>query len=90
MNGEHVIQPLAAMVNPCVGLLENMLADAKAGRVTSVAVISILSGGQVASGYAGAQRGDLFLGAALLQDSLLTSIKGPPTRPAIIPARMGG
>ena len=91
MNGQNTIPPIPlAIANPCVGLLENMLAEAKAGRLTSIAVIGITPQAQVATAYAGGQRGDLYVGAGLLQEGLLSSIKGPPQKPSIIHAKALG
>lgn len=91
MNGQTAIPPIA-QVNPCVGLLENMLAEARAGHFWTVAVIGITQQGQVVSAFVGGQRGELYVGAALLQKKLLSDIAGEPQqRPStIIPARMGG
>lgn len=87
MNGN--VAPLGAlMVNPCVQLLRDMLAQAESGALTTCAVIGITSTGQVATAYAGAQRGDLFVGAALVSKRLLSEMEGPPVpRSSIIPAR---
>ena len=89
MNGQPAIPPLA-MASPCVQLLENMMAEAKAGRITSIAVIAITQTAQVASGFAGGQRGELYVGAGILQRRLLAEIEGPPVKSSIIPARMSG
>jgi len=91
MNNGHptpILQDLAA-ANPCIQLLENMLVEAKRGNMTSVAVVAITPQGAVATAYAGGQRAELYVGIAILQDSMLNEIKGPQKRPTIIPARMG-
>ena len=89
MNGN--VAPLGAlMVNPCVQLLRDMLAQAESGTLTTCAVIAITSTGQVATAYAGAQRGDLFVGTALVSKRLLSEMEAPAPKSSIIPARMGG
>ena len=91
MNGHAApVLPEILATNPCIQLLENMLAEAKAGKLSSIAVIGITPQSAVATAYAGGQRGDMFVGTAILADALLAEIKGPQKRPTIIPARMGG
>ena len=89
MNGK-LAQIGDLVVNPCVGLLRDMLAQAEAGALTSCAVIGITAQGQVATAYAGGQRGDLFVGTAFIFKRLLSEMEGPPApRSSIIPARVG-
>ena len=91
MNGHAApIMPEIIGTNPCIQLLENMLAEVKAGNLSSVAVIAITPQSAVATAYAGGQRGDMFVGTAILADALLSEIKGPQKRPTILPARMSG
>ena len=90
MNG-HVAPLGGLMVNPCVQLLRDMLAQAEAGALTTCAVIAITAQGQVATAYAGGQRGDLFVGTALVQKRLLGEMEAPSApKSSIIPVRMGG
>ena len=77
---------MAVNANPCVTALKNILVEAEAGRVTSVAIIAITPQSQVATLYAGGQRGDLFVGTAMLQKGLLEEMQAPQKRPSIIPA----
>ena len=65
------------VTNPIVELLEKMLAEAKAGRVTSVIIAGVTPTGGVLSAYAGGQRGDMYIGMAILQRKLLQDIEGP-------------
>ena len=90
MNGK-LAQIGDLVVNPCVVVLRDMLAQAEAGALTTCAVIGITAQGQVATAYAGGQRGDLFVGTALISKRLLGEMEAPPApRSSIIPARPVG
>ena len=90
MNGK-LAQIGDLVVNPCVVLLRDMLAQAEAGALTTCAVIGITAQGQVATAYAGGQRGDLFVGTALISKRLLGEMEAPSApRSTIIPARPVG
>ena len=90
MNGNTVQIPQIALVNPCVQLLENMLADARANKLTSVAVVAITPQSGMVNAYAGGQRGDLLVGTLLLQDRIKDDIKGPQTRSPLVRAGLIG
>ncbi len=90
MNGNEMPDLSKMLVNPVVGLLKGMLAEAEAGRVTSVAVVGITVQGVVMSGHQGPQRGDLFVGVSLIKDRMLKEFGAPAPRSSIIPVRPAG
>ena len=90
MNGSTFPIPQLQVANPCVQLLENMLADAKIGKLTSVAVVAITPQSGIVNAYAGGQRGDLLVGTLLLQDRIKDDIKGPQTRSPLVRAGLIG
>ena len=73
--------------NPLVKMLEEVLAEVKAGRMTSVAIIGITPAGGVATPMIGDRMADMYMGAAMVQRHIMEQILNPPRRPAIIPAR---
>ena len=87
-NGVPSIPPIT-MLNPVVQILEQTLAEAKAGRITTIAVIAIANTGGYATLMAGHQVGDLYLGCGSLQNKILEAVEAPQKRSSIIPARMG-
>jgi nicotinamide mononucleotide (NMN) deamidase PncC len=82
VNGAH-------LPNPVVDLLESLLAEARAGRITSIAAVAVAGLAGVATPWAGSQIGDIFVGAAMLQSRIMRQMEEPQKRPTIIPARMG-
>lgn len=86
MNGKLPEIPPLVMANPVVELLINMLNEVKAGHVSSVAVIGVTTGGAVAIATAGGQRGDMYVGAGMLQQTILKEISQPQQRPSILRA----
>lgn len=82
--------PGLTMANPCIELLKAMLADAEAGRISTIAVIAVSPQTHVAISYAGGQRGDLYVGTGLMQKRLLAEMEAPPPKSTIIPVRVGG
>ena len=77
-------------VSAAVEILEKVLAEAKAGRVTSVGILMIDPNGGVATPWAGQQIPQLHLGASMMQARIIRMIEAPQKQPTIIPARMGG
>lgn len=77
------------VVTAAVDILEKVLAEAKAGRVTSIAMVMIDQNGGFATPWAGPQIPQMYLGAGALQARILRSIENP-AKSTIIPARMGG
>lgn len=91
MNGEQdPILPQLAVANPLVMLLEQLTAQAKAGGISSIAVIHIGPRGELTTLYGGAQRGDLYVGSALLQKRLLGDIEAPQQGPKLVRATAFG
>jgi len=91
-NGASALPPLA-IGNPCVQLLEQLLAEVRAGKITSVAVVGITPTAGAAAIWAGAQIGELYVGTGMLSRRMLAAIEGQPAQPArssIIPARFQG
>lgn len=74
------------VVSPAVEVLERVLAEAKAGRVVSVAMVMVDPNGGVATPWAGPQIPQMYLGAGMLQSRIIRSIEAP-AKSAIIPAR---
>lgn len=77
------------VVSAAVEILEKILAEAKAGRVTSVGIVMVDPNGGVATPWAGPQIPQIYLGAGMMQTRIVRGIESPP-KSAIIPARMGG
>jgi hypothetical protein len=90
MNGEGSPIPQIMMSNPVVEVLTNMLNEAKAGRISSIAVVGITPQSAVAVAYAGGQRGDLYVGFGMIQRRLLQDIEAPAPRSPIIRAAAVG
>jgi hypothetical protein len=87
MNGISI--PQFSMPNPVVQLIEQILADAKAGHITSIAFVAS-SGGGFGYNYVGPQRGDLHTGACALARKLLNDIETPEKKSPIVRAAMNG
>lgn len=77
------------VVSAAVEILEKVLVEAKAGRITSVGIIMVDPNGGVATPWAGPQIPNLHLGAAMMESRIIRSIESPP-KSAIIPARQMG
>lgn len=77
------------VVSAAVDILEKVLAQAKAGNVSSIAMVMVDPNGGVATPWAGSQIPQIYLGAGMMQTRIIRSIEAPP-KSAIIPARMGG
>jgi hypothetical protein len=88
MNGINVEMP--GLANPCTDLLEKLLVEAKAGRITSLGAVFTNSAGATSGAYAGGQRGDLYVGSAILQRQLLDDMTRPQQRSSIVRATVGG
>jgi hypothetical protein len=88
MNGSISPIPQLAMMNPVVQMLEGVLADAKAGRLSSVALVVCMPNGGFGLNYVGGQKGDLFIGASSLAKRLLQDIENPPKVSPIVRATM--
>lgn len=78
------------LANPVVQVLEKLLADVRAGSVSSVGLIAITPAGQVGAMYAGQQRADIYVGADLLKTRMLDEMRTPPSQSPIIRARIAG
>ena len=65
-------------MNPVVKLLEDVLAQARTGLVTTVAVIAVDPKHAIMTAYAGGQTGDIYVGTGLLQNRALHDIANPP------------
>lgn len=79
MNGNETIPPLQ-IANPVVQMLEEMLAQARQGAVTSAAVLMVSNVGQVMTAYTGVQRSDLHLGCNILQGRIIHDVMTPPAQ----------
>ena len=71
-NGErlifpHVSETAAAATSPVVLFLEKLLTDARTGAFTSMATVAVGPHGQLMTGWAGGQRGEMYVGAAMVQ-----------------------
>ena len=86
MNGASVMPPVA-IGNPVVDLLSALLNDAKAGKIGSVGLVVVPPQGGCAPFWAGGQRGDLFVGAALLSKKILDDIATPQQKSSLVLAR---
>lgn len=84
--------PPMSMVNPVVMLLQQLMEDAKANRITSIGIVAVTPQGQLAALWAGPQRGDVYVGSAMLQKRMLHELDPPPDakRPTIVRATMAG
>ena len=80
--------PEIKLNNPIIDMLERCLADAKAGRVSSIAVIAVTPSSQTATPFVGGQTGDLYVGCGVLQRVLLDFMTRPQNQGRILrPAR---
>lgn len=70
-----LIKPLGEHEEACVALLEHVLTDARNGNVTSIGLVICSKNGFRATA-AGAQLGDMHLGAASLQHQILELVEG--------------
>lgn len=77
------------VVSAAVDLLEKILVEARAGRVTTVGIVLVDPNGGIATPWAGPQIPQLHLGAGILQTRIIRAIESPP-KSTIITARMGG
>lgn len=86
INGAEPMQVVTN--NPVVELLARMIAEAKAGNLTSIAIIGITPGEAVMSAYAGGQKGGMYVGTGIVQRKLLAEIEGvpAPARPPLVRA----
>jgi hypothetical protein len=90
-NGEGMqALPGLAMGNPIVDLLNGVLQDAKAGRISSIAIVAVTPQHGVATPYVGGQLGDMFIGASLLKAELFDKIRTPPKSSPIIRGVLAG
>jgi hypothetical protein len=87
MNGNGAM-PQIELSNPIVEMIERLLADAKAGRISSIGIVAVTPQAQVAAFPVGMQIGDIYLGAGLLQKRILHQIDPPlgEKKPTIIRA----
>lgn len=74
------------VVSATVMMLEQVLAEAKAGRVTSIAMVMVDPSGGVATPWCGPQLPQIYLGAGMMQSRIIRSLESPP-KSSIIPAR---
>lgn len=81
MNGIPNVEALlrAPVGNPeVIGLLENVLAEARAGRVAAVAMVVSAGPGNMNAVAAGGCQAELFMGCSAIQGALLKSVQGGP------------
>ena len=90
LNGETSPIQQIIVTNPVVELLSNILNEAKAGKISSIAIVGITPQSAVAVAYAGGQRGDLYVGFGMIQRRLLEDIEAPAPRSSIIRAAAVG
>jgi hypothetical protein len=91
MNGAEPHPQKLVITNPVVDILERVLADAKAGKISSIAFVGILVGGGAAPGYAGVQLSDLYLAVdAVLKPGIAGALLQPQSGPRIIRATPRG
>ena len=78
-----------SFANPLVKMLEDMMVEVKAGRVTSLAIVGVTPVGGVATPWAGDRLSDMHTGLCMMQRQILDFMANPQKRSSIIPARMG-
>lgn len=79
---DNIIRPEMPQVNPqLLKLATQLLDDVKAGRVTTVAVISVGALGNLNQGACGAQGEAIYVGCDMLKNQI---IAGMSQRPAIV------
>lgn len=83
MNGKDVVFPPIQISNPIVDLLQNALNDAKAGRISAVAMVIMTPQAGLATPHTGSPF-SLLGGTLILQDDLKSALKGAQGRPSII------
>jgi len=90
MNGEPAandLPPIPQLKNPIVQMLEEFLAQAKAGNLAACGIVAISQQRGVANAYVGMLHGDLYVGAGMLQARLLGEIVNPKPMSSIVRAR---
>jgi hypothetical protein len=70
----------------CINLLEQALAAAKLGQITSIGIVSCMHGGFGAA-FAGTQGAELNLGLDSLKKNILDAISNPKNQSKIVRAR---
>jgi len=80
-----------SMGNPAIiQILQNVLNDAKAGNITTIALVVVNKTGGVYPVMEGTQAGDVYVGASLLRKKILDAIDQPQQQQRIIPVRGNG
>lgn len=67
--------------NPIVRALEDALAQARAGRLAAVGVVTVSSMGSINAAAGGTKLGDVYIGADILKGNLMNAFMG--TRPTL-------
>lgn len=88
MNGAGMLKIPGQAANPLVAALETVLAKAKAGEITTMAVIAMSPTGYFPPIMLGPQRSDLSVAIDFAKASLLADIFSPP-KPGIVRAPAG-
>lgn len=63
--------------NPMVQMLQNALNEAKAGRISSIAIVMVTPQGGVANPAMGNQFAELYVALGMTQDDIMKQIKQP-------------
>jgi hypothetical protein len=82
MNGAPAIQGLPAP-DPFVKMAEDILAMARNGQIASIAAIIITANGGAATPHLGGRKGDMYVGAGMLQEDLMHEMRNPQAPPRI-------
>ena len=90
MNGDSTPIPQILLTNPVVQLLGQMMAEAKAGKITSIAIIAVNPTGGVGAAAAGGQSGDLYVGCGMLMGRIMSQIEAPPAKSSLVRATVVG
>lgn len=73
--------------NPVVKILEQVLADARVGKVVGLALVAQGPQGQLLPALSGPNLAELFFAVSILSDMTKAQIMNPQPRGGIIPAR---
>jgi hypothetical protein len=74
-------------INPLVKMLEDVLVQARAGQISSLAMVILTPGGGLATPWAGPQTSDLYMGAGIMQKRIVDTLTQAPRSPIVrVPA----
>lgn len=65
------------MTNPAIQLAKQVLADAEAGKIVSLAIIGVMPASNIITAFAGVNRTEIYTGAGILQRRIEMELTAP-------------